>query len=49
MEKRLLFGMAGVVLAVLCALAAQAMTDASGCRGEACLAVLEGAANGGGH
>ncbi len=31
MEKRLLFGMAGVVLAVLFAFLAQAMTDARGC------------------
>jgi uncharacterized protein YukJ len=31
MEKRLLFGMAGVVLAVLFAFLAQALTDARGC------------------
>jgi hypothetical protein len=31
MEKRLLFGMAGVVLAVLFAFLTQALTDARGC------------------
>ena len=47
MERRLLFGMAGVVMAVLFALAAQVMADARDCGRAFCGPGIKAASDGG--
>jgi hypothetical protein len=50
MERRLLFGMAGVVMAVLFALVAQVVADARGCSGPGlCAPLVEGLPAGAGR